>query len=420
MFNQVIPMSEWSLNSWHKYVLEQQPVYPDPILLLNVLHKLSSFSGIVRINEIKYLKTLLSENSYFILQAGDCAETFDDCHSVSTHARIQCLLKMRLILETHTNLRVLILARMAGQYAKPRSNPTESRNGLELPSFRGDLIHSISPTESARVPDPKRLLLGYYFSKRTLCQAKSMLQGCSPGISADHSPFIIHKFFTSHEALHLEYEQALTRRDPHSKNYYNLGAHFLWLGERTRFLSSGHVEYLRGIENPVGIKIGPSCNLKELETIVKILNPQNQAGKLILIPRLGIKECTRKLPYLVKRLKYYNVSWMCDPMHGNTIKMENTIKTRYVSTILKELIKNIHIFQKVKIPFSGIHLETACENVTECVGINVSERDLVKNYLSHCDPRLNPVQWKYLILNIVKHLGMSDQKAQHACAMKEF
>ncbi|MBD3374655.1 hypothetical protein GF406_06430 [candidate division KSB1 bacterium] len=413
-------MGEWTLNSWQNYVLKQQPVYPDSAFLMNVLQTLSSFSGIVRIIEIEYLKTLLSQHSHFILQAGDCAETFDDCHSASTSARVRCLLRMRSILETEAKLSVLILARMAGQYAKPRSFPAESINGLLIPSYRGDLIHSFLPSASARIPDPKRLLLGYYFSKRTLCQIKSIFNSASPNYLLDQSPLMAHKFFTSHEALHLRYEQSMTRKDLQSNRYYNLGAHLVWLGERTRFLTSGHVEYLRGIENPLGIKIGPSCDITELEKIIQILNPQNQAGKLILILRLGIKECTNKLPHLLQRLKSYNVSWICDPMHGNTIKMKNEIKTRYVHTILQELIENINIFHKVKMPFSGIHLETACENVTECVGLDVSEKDLIKNYLSYCDPRLNPVQFKYLILGIVKHLGKSDQNAQRVCAMNKF
>lgn len=425
----------WTPISWKKFQRYQMPTYKSQYTLKTVQHKLEKYPPIVFANEIDNLKTQLkkcAQNEAFIIQGGDCAESFDNYNFESTLNLIKVLVHMSLIYGHETGKSVIKIGRMAGQYAKPRSQLYEAPGIL---SFKGDIIHS----QNDRTPDPERMFTAYFHSVSTLNVLRNInvsgymnlinldhwthnllqvdpayqilvtkikehlrfLKSCNIDTSAMqelYSPTV----FVSHECLLLDYEMPFVRKDTYSNNYYDCSAHFLWLGDRTRALDSAHVEFLRGVQNPIGIKCGPSTDNKELVEIIKTINPNNEIGKIVLITRYGHDNVSHYLNnlLLVLALSDVNVLYMCDPMHGNTFKTENGTKTRDLKHIISEIMQTKAILQDHKLWLSGIHLEMTGDNVTECVG-GVENIDLSQNYQSLCDPRLNATQSMELIFQII-------------------
>ncbi len=430
-------MPMWSPSSWRNYPVQQQPRYPQQELLQATLAQLREYPPLVYTGEVEYLKSLLAEAAQgkrFVLQGGDCAERFRDCTNQAIIDKLKILLQMSLVLIYGLRKPVVRIGRIAGQFAKPRSAEFETVNGQRLPVYRGDLINSFEPDSVTRIPDPRRLLQSYYHSSVTMNYVRALIEG---GFADLHHPehwnleFIsasehrhdyvqllerltdaIHfmealggvrssvlgkvNFFTSHEGLLLCYEEALTRHDVESDKYYNLGAHTLWIGDRTRALEGAHVEYFRGLANPIGIKIGPSCTPEELVRLLHILNPLNEWGRITLITRLGQEYISRLLPPLIQAVQKQGarVLWCCDPMHGNTTTTENAFKTRNFEDILRELRLCFELHRNHGSWLGGVHFELTGENVTECTGgaQKIAEQDLSKNYGTYCDPRLNYAQ----------------------------
>lgn len=424
----------WSPSSWQTKPAAQQPVYPEPAALHRVLAHLGRLPPLVTSWEIENLKHQLAEvtkGERFLLQGGDCSENFTDCESSAIASKLKILLQMSLVLVQGGKKRVIRLGRFAGQYAKPRSEDTETRNGVTLPSYRGDMINRAGFTASDRVPDPELLLRAYERSGLTINFIRALIEG---GFADLHHPeywelgFVANSphgadymrmvqsigeslrfmetltgsvladinrvdFFTSHEGLHLFYEQAQTRQVPRRTGWYNLSTHFPWIGERTRSLEGAHVEYFRGIANPVGVKLGPGVTAEEALALADRLNPHNEPGRLTFILRLGAKQVERCLPPLVNALRRQNktVLWCCDPMHGNTETTKNGIKTRRFENILSELEQSYQILRECGAHLGGVHFELTGDNVTECIGgaSGVTEADLVRDYRTSLDPRLN-------------------------------
>ena len=393
-----------------------------------------------------------AQGSAFLLQGGDCAESFSEFHADNIRDTFRVLLQMAVILTSGTNMPVVKVGRMAGQFAKPRSSPTEVVNGEELPSYTGDIINDIRFDAVKRKPNPKRMLKAYSQAASTLNLLRAFADGgyadlrhvqswnmgfvkSGPqgeryrylaeqiqeslnfmealGISSQNTPQLRRvKYFTSHEALLLPYEEALTRVDSTSGDVYNTSAHFLWIGDRTRFLDSAHVEFCRGIQNPVGIKCGPSMNSDELIELLDILNPDNESGRITLITRFGHDKVETYLPGLIRRVQAEGrtVLWSCDPMHGNTIKSSKGIKTRPFDRILDEVKESLNVHRAEGSYAGGIHLEMTGQNVTECTGglDDISEADLSDRYRTHCDPRLNAnqaIELAFLIADELKQNG---------------
>lgn len=430
-------MPAWSPRSWREYPAKQQPVYPEPGNLHAMLAQLREYPPLVYTGEVEYLKSLLAQAAQgqrFVLQGGDCAERFRDCTNHAITAKLKILLQMSLVLIYGLRKPVVRIGRIAGQFAKPRSAEFEIINGQTLPAYRGDLINSFEPDPATRVPDPRRLLQSYYHSSVTINYLRALIEG---GFADLHHPehwnleFIsasehrhdyvrlverltdaIHfmeslggvrssvlgkvNFFTSHEGLLLCYEEALTRHDLESDKYYNLGAHTLWLGDRTRERNGAHVEYFRGLANPIGIKIGPTCEPEELVSLLRVLNPLNEWGRITLITRLGHRHIARLLPPLIQAVQKQgaHVLWCCDPMHGNTTTTDNGIKTRDFEDILGELRLCFELHRKHGSWLGGVHFELTGENVTECTGgaQKIAAKDLAAHYETYCDPRLNYAQ----------------------------
>jgi len=380
----------WHIKSWKDFNLIQQPNYLNSSLLLETLSTLKCANKIVTENEINQLKYFFSEaekGNIFILQAGDCAETFESCSFEDVKLRVDHILSLAKKLEEAIEKKVIVVGRIAGQYAKPRSEPFEILNHFSLPAFRGDIINGIEFNEIQRQPDPLRLLKAYENSKKTYDWIKEITN---------------HTFFISHEALLLDYESNLTHKSIYSDKWLNFSAHTLWLGERTRDLKSAHVEYLRGISNPIGIKLGPNANYQEIISLLKLLNPQNISGKINLITRFGNKNNNLNLENMIHFLNHSGLSfsWSCDPMHGNSYKTNNGFKTRNFDDIISELIETHKIHNKLGSFLSGIHLELTYKNVTECIGgykNKLNENNLSENFQSFCDPRLNKQQSSDLI-----------------------
>jgi 3-deoxy-7-phosphoheptulonate synthase len=428
---------EWSPQSWRSLPARQQPVYPDAAHLEAVLAQLARLPPLVTSWETLTLKEQLAEAAAgrrFLLQGGDCAERFDDCRAGAVTSKLKILLQMSLVLVQGGKKPVIRAGRFAGQYAKPRSDDWEIRNGVRLPSYRGDLINRPEFTAEARRPDPDLLLRGYERAALTLNFVRALVKG---GFADLHHPeywdldFVLHSplaseyhrivetigealrfmenvlglragetdridFYTTHEALHLPYEQAQTRRVPHRPGWFNLSTHFPWLGLRTAVAGEAHVEYLRGIENPIGLKVGPDVEAGALPALLDALDPRREPGRLTLIHRMGRERIGERLPALIEAVRGAGraVLWVCDPMHGNTRTTEAGYKTRSFDDIRAELEQAFDLHAAAGSRLGGIHIELTGEDVTECVGgaRGLSEEDLARSYRSEVDPRLNGEQ----------------------------
>ncbi|MFK7734704.1 MAG: class II 3-deoxy-7-phosphoheptulonate synthase [Pirellulaceae bacterium] len=426
--------SQWSVDSWKKAPAKQQPTYDDPTELQAAVDTLSKLPPLVTSWEVDRLKSHLHEaqnGNAWVLQGGDCAESFADCHAESIASKLKVLLQMSVVLIFGSGKRIVRLGRIAGQYAKPRSSDTETLNGVTLPSYRGDLINRAGFTPDERRNDPQLLLRGYERSALTLNFIRALSEG---GFADLHHPenwnlnFVAgHRevdryrelirslggalgfidaisehpipemrrvdFYTSHEALHLHYEASLTRESVRGNGFYNLGTHMPWIGERTRQPDGAHVQLLKGILNPIGLKVGPSAAPGEIVDLIKQLNPTNEPGRIVLIHRLGSQQVDAALPALIKAIRSADlpVLWMCDPMHGNTIAAESGRKTRRFDDVLAELKTAFAIHRDSGTQLGGVHLELTGEDVTECVGgsTGLTEDDLHTAYNTTCDPRLN-------------------------------
>ena len=429
----------WTLNSWKNYKAKHLPEYKNQKHLDKVLTSLRDFPPLVFAGEVRSLRNSLakaSEGEAFLLQGGDCAESFSEFNADNIRDTFRVILQMAIILTSGTNLPIIKVGRMAGQFAKPRSSPTEKINDVELESYKGDIINGIEFDKSQRDPDPERMLKAYSQAASTLNLLRAFADGgyadlrfvnswnmgflkTGPeysryrdlankiqenlnfmealGIDSDNTPQLRKTdYYTCHEALLLPYEEALTRVDYTTGDVYDTSAHFVWIGDRTRFENSAHVEFCSGIQNPVGIKCGPSLDHDELIKIIDKLNPKNESGRITLIARYGNENVSKYLPNLVDRVQSEGrlVVWSCDPMHGNTTKSADGTKTRPFDKILSEVKNNIQIHRAQGSRLGGIHLEMTGQNVTECTGglDEISESDLKDRYHTHCDPRLNANQ----------------------------
>ena len=429
----------WTPESWQSRKAAQQPEWGAPDAYTKVLQEITHYPPLVFSGEVQALKQLLAEAAQgngFLIQGGDCAETFKEFRADTIRDKLKILLQMSVVLTYGASCNVVKVGRIAGQFAKPRSSQTEIREGIELPSYRGDSVNDIKFTEKNRNPNPKRLLQAYNQSAATLNLLRAFTTGGfadlnkvhfwnqefisqSPqgkryekianridealtfmkaiGINAEtQSALKLTEFFTSHEALLLGYEHALTRRDSITEKWYTCSGHFLWIGDRTRQPEGAHVEFLSGVENPIGIKIGPDITKDELFMLCEKLNPNNEWGRLTLISRMGADKIRKKLPLLIHGIKEkgHKVLWVCDPMHGNTYKSETGFKTRHFDTILEELEHFFAIHWAEGTVPGGIHFELTGNNVTECLGgaRNISDMDLETKYETACDPRLNNEQ----------------------------
>ena len=442
----------WKKDSWKNFEALHIPTYEDSNQLNNVLNNLKGFPPLVFAGEVRSLRKSLgevAEGNAFLLQGGDCAESFSEFHADNIRDTFRVILQMAVILTSGTNLPIVKVGRMAGQFAKPRSNPTEIKNGKELESYRGDIINGIEFESSLRKPDPERMLKGYSQAASTLNLLRAFADGgyadlryvnswnmgflkSGPeyeryrslankiqeslnfmealGVNSKNTPQLTKtEYYTCHEALLLPYEEALTREDSTTGDIYDTSAHFVWIGDRTRFPNSAHVEFCSGIQNPIGIKCGPTLNLDDLMKILDKLDPENSPGKITLISRYGSDKVQDYLPKLIKRIsdEGRSVVWSCDPMHGNTVKSSNGTKTRPFENILNEVKNNIKIHNSQGSLLGGIHLEMTGQNVTECTGgiDDISESDLKDRYHTHCDPRLNAnqaIQLAFLIADELK------------------
>ena len=432
-------INKWKPSGWRQKSIVQAPEYPDKKALEKVEKTLKNLPPLVSAGESRKLQQYLadaSEGKCFVLQGGDCAESFADFHPNYIRDTLRVLLQMSVILTFGASLPVIKLSRLGGQFAKPRSEPTEKKDGKELDSYRGDIINGLDFTEESRTPDPNRMIQAYNQSASTLNLLRALSQGGyadlnqvhrwnlgfvekSPqgekykeianqiteslsfmeacGINSDTVPEIREmKLFTSHESLLLPYEEALTRIDSTSGKWYDCSAHMLWAGDRTRDINGAHINFLSGLSNPVGLKVGPTLNTDDLLKLIDKLNPENEKGRLTLITRLGHDKISKLLPQLLKRIKSEgkNVNWFCDPMHANTIKSSTNYKTRPFQNILKEVELFFDIHKSENTIASGVHFEMTGQEVTECTGgaQEISDEKLGDRYRTHCDPRLNASQ----------------------------
>lgn len=431
--------ANWAPNSWTSAEARQLPEYPDAQALDAATRTLSSYPPLVFAGEARNLTAELAEVAAgrgFLLQGGDCAESFAEHSANNIRDTFRVILQMAVVLTFASKLPVVKLGRMAGQFAKPRSANTEVVDGVELPSYRGDNVNDIAFTPEARIPDPQRMLRSYAQSAATLNLLRAFAQGgyanlhqahrwthdfmgrspwarkysemadrigealdfmAACGIDPASVPQLAQtSFYTSHEALLLPYEQALTRQDSLTGDWYDTSAHFLWIGDRTRFEGSAHVEFLRGIGNPIGVKCGPSLEPEALLRMLDTLNPGRVPGRITLITRYGHDKIEAHLPKLVRAVtrEGHPVVWSCDPMHGNTIKAATGYKTRPFDRILAEVRGFFAVHRAEGTHAGGIHAEMTGQNVTECTGgaIDVTEQSLADRYHTHCDPRLNAGQ----------------------------
>lgn len=443
-------VAPWNVESWKAKPAKQQPTYEDPQELASVLRELGQLPPLVTSWEVDRLREQIAEaqaGQAWLLQGGDCAESFADCHADSIASKLKVLLQMSLVLIFGSGKKIIRVGRIAGQYAKPRSSDTETQGGVTLPSYRGDLINRAKFEPSHRRNDPQLLLRGYERSAVTL----NFIRGLSEGGFADlHHPenwnldFVSDSseyeryqqlvnslgdalrfidvisdnplpemrrvdFFTSHEALHLHYEQALTRQSIRGTGWYNLSTHLPWIGERTRAVDGAHVELLRGVNNPVGIKVGPQATPEEVVELIQAMNPGNQPGRLTLIHRLGSGRVSEALPPLVEAIQRqdFNVLWVCDPMHGNTVSAGSGHKTRKFEDVVSELRAAFAVHRDCGSRLGGVHLELTGEDVTECIGGSggLTEADLSTAYNTNCDPRLNYEQAMEIAFSIAREIA---------------
>ena len=431
-------MKKWTLNSWKNYPAKHIPKYADQEELQLVLGKLKSYPPLVFAGESRSLKKALAqvaEGKAFLLQGGDCAESFAEFHPDNIRDTLKALLQMSLVLTYSASLPVVKVGRIAGQFSKPRSSSTEKKDGKELPSYLGDNINGMEFSEKSREPDAKRLFRAYSQSASTLNLLRAFSQGGFADLRQVHLwnlGFINEKtkgkykeieekisdalsfmeacginpdtnrklrtvnFYTSHEALLLPFEEAMTRIDSTTGEYHDTSAHFVWIGDRTRQPDGAHVEFCRGIKNPIGLKCGPTLRPDELIKLCNILNPNNDPGRLTLISRFGAENVEKYLPHLIKAVQKegLKVIWSCDPMHGNTIKAATGFKTRPFDNVLKEVKDFFTVHQTLGSYAGGLHVEMTGQDVTECTGgaQKISENDLSNRYRTHCDPRLNATQ----------------------------
>jgi len=448
-------MSEWSPSSWRQRPASQQPTYPDPQRLDRTIGELAALPPLVTSWEVERLKSQLAEAAEgrrFLLQGGACAERFDQCSADIITNKLKVLLQMSLVLTYGLKRRIIRVGRFAGQYAKPRSSDIETRDGVSLPSYRGDLINGPDFTEADRIPDPDRLLRGYEISSLTLNFIRALVEGGFADLRhpeywdlefVEHSPRAEEyqrmvesisdsirfmeiladsnvaeisrvDFFTSHEGLHLPYEEAVTRQVPRREGWYNLGTHLPWLGMRTCEIDGAHVEYYRGIRNPIGLKVGPAMTPEWLTELIDILDPDDEPGRLTLIHRFGNDKIADNLPPLIRTAQETGrrVVWCCDPMHGNTEVTSEGIKTRRFDNILGEVEQSFDIHQEMGSYLGGIHFELSGDNVTECVGgaRGLGEADLRRAYESRVDPRLNYEQSLEMALLIARKMASMNGK----------
>jgi 3-deoxy-7-phosphoheptulonate synthase len=431
-------MKQWELMSWREKTALQQPVYPNAEHLAQVEKTLGKMPPLVFAGEARQLKKALAQvanGQSFLLQGGDCAESFAEFHANNIRDTFKVMLQMAVVLTYAGKCPVVKVGRMAGQFAKPRSAGTEIIGGVELPSYRGDIINGIEFTEQARVPDPERLLQVYNQSASTMNLLRAFAQGgfadlhqvhqwnldflsASPagsryqgvadkiddalqfmeacGIGPGLAQLRETDFYTSHEALLLPYEQSLTRKDSLTGDWYDCSAHMLWIGDRTRQLDGAHVEFLRGVKNPIGVKAGPSMDPEDLLRLCDVLNPDNEPGRLNIIVRMGVDKVAEGMPKLIRAIQREGkqVVWSSDPMHGNTVKASTGYKTRRVDDVLREVQQFFQVHNAEGTYAGGVHFEMTGQNVTECVGgaFEVTEADLADRYHTHCDPRLNADQ----------------------------
>jgi 3-deoxy-7-phosphoheptulonate synthase len=426
-------------DSWRSFPVKQMPTYPDAAALKAVEDRLHVYPPLVFAGEVRRLRNQLAQASKgqaFVLQGGACAESFSEFKADVVRDTFRVLLQMAVVLTFGAKVPVVKLGRMAGQFAKPRSSDMETVNGVSLPSYRGDIINGPEFTAEARIPDPARMETGYFqsagiqnllrafsrggyanlhevhrwnlgFVERSplanryrvmaerIGETLSFMQAC--GIDAASAPQVDEtEFYTSHEALLLPYEQALTRVDSTSGEWYDCSAHFIWIGDRTRQPDGAHVEFLRGVRNPLGIKVGPTTTVEDLEKLLEILNPTDKAGRITLISRMGADKIEKHLPPLMRAVKATGrtVTWLTDPMHGNTISTTQKVKTRSFDAIMTEVKGFFNACASEGVHAGGVHIEMTGQNVTECVGGAhcLTESDLADRYETFCDPRLNAEQ----------------------------
>jgi len=436
---------DWHPASWQGKPAQQQPAYPDKAALDSAVASLARLPPLVVSWEIEALKEQIAtaqRGEGFVLQGGDCAESFHDCESDNIAKKLKILLQMSLVLLHGLKKPVVRIGRMAGQYAKPRSADTETRDGITLPCYRGDIVNLPAFTPEARIPNPQLLLRGYERAALTLNFVRALIDG---GFADLHHPeywdldFVRHSplkaayekivdsisdaldffeamsstplheagqvnFYSSHEGLHLLYEQAQTRFIERQQRWYNLSTHMPWIGMRTAALDGAHVELFRGIANPMGIKVGPSMSAEWVQGLIATLNPNNEPGRLVLIHRMGVKDIDQRLPPLIQAVRATGspVLWMCDPMHGNTETSSSGLKTRRFDNIVTELEASFRIHREMGSWLGGVHFELTGEDVTECTGgaRGLTDGDLARAYKSQVDPRLNAEQALELAMRI--------------------
>jgi 3-deoxy-7-phosphoheptulonate synthase len=436
---------EWHPASWQSKPASQQPTYNDRPALDSAVASLSRMPPLVVSWEIERLKEQIAaaqRGERFVLQGGDCAESFDDCQSDKIAKKLKILLQMSLVLLHGMKKPIVRIGRMAGQYAKPRSADTETRDGVTLPCYRGDIVNRPGFTAADREADPQLLLRGYERAALTLNFVRALIDGGFADLHhpeywdldfVRHSPLkdayekIVHSisdaldffeamsrspihevdqvsFYSSHEGLHLLYEQAQTRYIERQQRWYNLSTHMPWIGMRTAALDGAHVELFRGISNPMGIKVGPSMSAEWVQGLIATLNPNNEPGRLVLIHRMGVKDIEKRLPPLIQAVRATGspVLWTCDPMHGNTETSSSGLKTRRFENIVSELESSFRIHREMGSWLGGVHFELTGEDVTECTGgaRGLTDNDLARAYKSQVDPRLNYEQALELAMRI--------------------
>jgi 3-deoxy-7-phosphoheptulonate synthase len=449
-----IEAGEWTPDSWKKRLAAQQVVYPDRAAVAAAFERLRTFPPLVTSWGIEHLRQQLAEaaeGKRFVLQGGDCAETLADCRPDIITNKLKIMLKMSLVLTHGLRRPIVRVGRIAGQYAKPRSSDTETKDGVTLPSYRGDLINQAEFNESARKPDPFNMVQGYMHAALTLNFIRSLTESgfadlrhpeywdlaflhqahVAPEVREKYERTLRHlsealrfmeaigesafhelarvEFFCSHEALNLLYESAQTREVPRRDGYYNLTTHLPWIGDRTRALDGAHIEYIRGIRNPVGVKVGPTMEPDELKRLVEFIDPAAEPGRVVLITRFGAAKLGDHLPGLIRAVRQTGRRpvWLCDPMHGNTTTTTSGHKTRDFDAILAELNHAIDAHDAAGSVLGGVHFEMTGEDVTECIGgaSGVREQDLDLNYTTKCDPRLNFQQALEMAFLVAERLG---------------
>ncbi|HWS47073.1 MAG TPA: 3-deoxy-7-phosphoheptulonate synthase class II [Acidimicrobiia bacterium] len=430
---------DWEPPSWRRYPAAQQPEWPDPAALEHAVDELRRMPPLVFAGEARSLSSSLarvSEGKGFLLHAGDCAESFAEFSADNIRDKLKVILQMSVVLTYSTGVPTTKIGRIAGQFAKPRSSPTEKRDGVELPSFFGDTINDFAFDPVARRPDPERMLRGYHQAASTLNLLRAFTKGGFADLNRVHQwnlEFIasarearryeeladgieralrfmaacgidleaevqLHEvdFYTSHEALLLGYEEALTRRDSLTGDWYDCSAHLLWVGERTRQLDGAHVEFLSGVHNPVGVKLGPNTTVEEAVALCRRLDPGREPGRLVLVTRMGADKVADALPPLLRAVKRagHPVVWACDPMHGNTFAHESGYKTRHFDAVMHEVEQFFDACHALDIWPGGVHVELTGDDVTECLGggDDLVGSDLERRYETRCDPRLNARQ----------------------------